>query len=124
MSEAAITKLTVLSQVATSAEVGPTSNRQDVSATGNVSPQQEETEVTREEVAEAVSNVTNFIQSVSRELQFQVDDTTGGTIVTVMDSETDEIVRQIPTEEIVAISRYIAEFAPDPVKGLLMNSES
>ncbi|MEZ5480959.1 MAG: flagellar protein FlaG [Porticoccaceae bacterium] len=42
----------------------------------------------------------------------------------MLDSETSEIVRQIPSEEVLAISRYITEYAPDPVKGLLMNSES
>jgi len=123
MSETAITTLTSLSQIATPAAASPANSRQELSSVGNISPQPDN-EVTREEVAEAVSNISDFVQSVARDLQFQVDDVTGGTVVTVTDRETAEVVRQIPSEEVVAISRYITETAPDPVKGLLMNGET
>lgn len=123
MSETAITTLTALSQIAGSSAATPADARQEVPESGNVSPPQEELDVTREEVVDAVSNISDFIQNISRDLQFQVDDVTGATVVTVTDSETDEVIRQIPSEEVVAISRYIAEYAPDPVKGLLMNGE-
>lgn len=124
MTETAITRPTELSQVATSAVVSPANTRQEVVGTGNVSPQQQTNEVSREELVEAVSNISDFVQNVSRNLQFQVDDVTGGTVVTVTDRETEQVIRQIPSEEVVAISHYIAENQPDPVKGLLMNGES
>lgn len=125
MSDSAVTT-NLLSLVAGSmatADVSPASERQDMSESGKVSPQQPVSEVTREEVVEAVSDISDYIQNVSRELQFQVDDQTGSTIITVTDSDTDEVIRQIPSEEIVAMARYIAENTPDPVRGLLMNSE-
>ena len=103
--------------------VSPTNERQDVAESGKISPQTEVSEVTREEVAEAVSDISDYIQTISRELQFQVDDHLGSTIITVTDKETDEVIRQIPSKEIVAMARYIAENAPDPVRGLLMNGE-
>jgi flagellar protein FlaG len=40
-----------------------------------------------------------------RDLQFQVDDTTGITVITVRDATTKEVVRQIPAEEVLAVSR-------------------
>ncbi|MCB1666988.1 MAG: flagellar protein FlaG [Pseudomonadales bacterium] len=124
MSETAITALTSLSKQASTEAPAAMTSRQEVPSSGNVLPPEPTAEVTREDVVEAVSNITSFVQNITRDLQFQVDDVTGGTVVTVLDSETSEIVRQIPSEEVLAISRYITEYAPDPVKGLLMNSES
>lgn len=127
MTDTAITKPATPAQVPTPVDVRPANDRQQTSETGKVSPQQEAaeaTEVSRQEVVEAVSNIADFVQNISRDLQFRVDDVTGGTVVTVTDSATEQVIRQIPSEEVVAISRYIAETQPDPVKGLLMNGES
>ncbi|MDX2462934.1 MAG: flagellar protein FlaG [Porticoccus sp.] len=100
--------------------------RQEVSLSGNQSPQSSaprEAAVSLEEVTEAVSNITDYVQSISRDLQFKIDEHVGSTVVTVLDHETQEVIRQIPSEEVVAMARHIAEQAPDPVKGLLMNGE-
>jgi len=127
-SVATTSQLSLVASAAETAKTHPTNaspanTRQDVAESGKVSPQSEAPEATRAEVVEAVSDISDYIQTISRELQFQVDDQLGSTIITVTDKETDEVVRQIPSEEIVAMARYIAENAPDPVKGLLMNGE-
>jgi len=98
-------------------------DNQNVLESGKVSPQEAEQKIEAEDVAKAVSEITDYVQSISRDLQFQVDKQTGSTIVTVLDHETKEVIRQIPSEEVVAMARFIAENAPDPVKGLLMNGE-
>ena len=97
--------------------------RQDVSESGKVSPQPAEPVVTREAVEAAVSDISDYVQNISRELQFQIDDAVGSTIITVTDRETGDIIRQIPQEEVVRLARFIAENAPDPVTGLLVNVE-
>ena len=127
MTDTAITKPATPAQVPTPVDVRPANDRQQTSETGKVSPQQEAaeaTEVSRQEVVEAVSNIADLLQNISRDLQFRVDDVTGGTVVTVTDSATEQVIRQIPSEEVLAISRYSAQTQPDPVKGLLMNGES
>jgi flagellar protein FlaG len=50
------------------------------------------------------------VQSVHRQLSFKVDDGTGGTVIQVIDAETDQVLRQIPSEAIVALQRRLAEF--------------
>lgn len=100
-----------------------TSGRQDLSESGKVSPQPVEPEVTRDDIVEAVSDISDFVQTISRELQFQVDDDIGSTIITVRDRDTGDIIRQIPSEEAVQLARYIAENGPDPALGLLINSK-
>lgn len=43
-----------------------------------------------------------------RALRFQVDDSSGRTIITVLNPETGEIVRQIPSAELLALARWLA----------------
>lgn len=81
-------------------------------------------QVSRESVEQAVVQISDFVQNVARELQFQVDDVSGYTLITVKDRDTEEVIRQIPSEEVVALARYIAESGGYPVKGALLNSES
>ena len=104
-----------------SAESGK--ERQEMSGGGKVSPQKVGPEVTRETVMEAVSDISDYVQNISRELQFQIDDDIGSTIITVLDRTTGDIIRQIPSEEVVQLARYIAENGSDSSKGLLLDSK-
>jgi flagellar protein FlaG len=54
-----------------------------------------------------VQSLNDYAQSVRRDLQFSVDDTSGRTVITVKDSETEEIIRQIPSESAVALASYL-----------------
>ena len=101
----------------------PIVGRQEVSHGGKVSPQESELKLDAEKVEKTIMEISDYIQNISRDLRFQVDEQTGTTIVTVLDHETKEVIRQIPSEELVAIARRIAENTPDPVKGLLMNGK-
>ncbi|MCB1679416.1 MAG: flagellar protein FlaG [Halioglobus sp.] len=105
------------------APVANDDERQDVPAGGKVPPQQSEAPASREAVMAAVSDIADYVQSISRELQFQVDDNVGSTVITVVDRETGDVIRQIPSEEAVQMARFIAENGPDPMTGLLINSD-
>ena len=101
--------------------------RQPLTESGNTLPPQASEpvrEISSEELTEAVSNIADYVQNVSRQLNFSIDEQLGSTVVTVLDSDTDEIIRQIPSDEAIAISRYIADQIDDPVKGLLVQSEA
>lgn len=122
-SAVSVTQLSLVTKSPDLVKTNAVNGRQDLPDSGKVSPQESKPEVDTEEVLQAVSDISDYVQNISRDLQFQVDKQTGSTIVTVLDHETQEVIRQIPSEEIVAIARHLAENAPDPVKGLLMNSE-
>ena len=62
----------------------------------------------RAEVEQAVDRLNDYVQLIRRDLQFSVDDETGETIVKVVDSESGELIRQIPSEQALAISKAIA----------------
>ena len=80
-------------------------------------------------IAQATQNITDFVQSISRSLQISVDGDLGTTVIRVVDTETDELVRQIPSEEILQVARFIeAQTAVDSatrsaVLGLLVDQE-
>ena len=61
----------------------------------------------REALHEAMVGLSELIQSQRRSLQFSVDATSGRTVIRVLDAETQEMIRQIPAEEVVNLSRWL-----------------
>jgi len=76
---------------------------------------------TREKVQEAVSQINDHVQNLQRSLQFTVDEASGKDVVTVLDKTTDEVIRQYPTEDVLAIARHLSEHKDDTVS-VLFNS--
>jgi flagellar protein FlaG len=60
---------------------------------------------TREVVAKAAAEIQQFVQSMGRNLSFSVDETTGYNVVRVVNPSTGELVRQLPSEELLKIAR-------------------
>lgn len=69
----------------------------------------------KKSLEEAVARVRAAVEAKARDLQFSIDQDSGRTVVKVVDTVTNEIVRQIPSEEMLAISRAI-----DKLQGLLL----
>jgi len=57
----------------------------------------------------AVSDITAYVQNLQRDLQFRIDTELGRLVVSVVDSETKEIIRQIPSEDVLERARYLEE---------------
>ena len=53
--------------------------------------------------------MNSVAQNLQRDLLFSVDEKSGGTFVKVIDKETDEIVREIPSKEIREIKARLEE---------------
>jgi flagellar protein FlaG len=60
---------------------------------------------TREVVAQAAAKLQEFVNSMGRNLNFSVDETTGYNVVRVVNPDTGELIRQLPSEELLKISR-------------------
>ena len=78
-----------------------------------------------EEVVQAAADLSQYLTSAARSLQINVDGELNSPIVTVLDTDTDEVVRQIPSEELVALARFAASQGADAtvVSGVLINEE-
>jgi len=69
-------------------------------------------EAQREQLDEAVSHLNDFVQSVQRDLQFEVNDDLGETIVKVVDQSTQKVIRQIPNEVVVRLAENLQQDEP------------
>ena len=58
-----------------------------------------------DEVAIAVIKISEYVQNLQRDLQFNIDKESGRVVVRVIDSKTDELIRQIPSEEVLALAK-------------------
>ena len=61
----------------------------------------------------AILEVNEFVQTRNKQLNFSVDDDSGKQVVKVTDSDSGDIIRQIPTEEVLSLSRRIKELQMD-----------
>lgn len=73
---------------------------------------------TDRDLAEAVKAINQHIQTLRRELQFNVDEKSGRVVIKVVDLETQDVIRQIPPEEVLALCQRLPED-----KGLLLKAE-
>ena len=64
-----------------------------------------------EELQLAISKLNDYVQNIQRTLSFTVEETTGVTVVRVFDSETEELIRQIPAEETIKLAASIEAYA-------------
>ena len=79
----------------------------------------------REAVEQAVSKLNDHIQTVKRELQFEVEEDTGRTIITVIDQETNEVIREIPPEQVRDLADSIDKMNGDKsFNGLILQTRA
>lgn len=78
----------------------------------------------KEQLKEAMNKVSSYMQNVQRNLNFSIDESTGQTVVKVIDAESEEVIRQFPSEEMLALARHLSEMNGESVSGLLMQSKA
>jgi len=116
------------SSVVKSSNAAPTLGRHNVAAQdakeGNtLPPKTAKSEISSEELQQAVAQINDNMQQIQRDLLFSVDDSSGRTIVKVVNTETEEVVRQMPSEEILRISRNIKDQVGD-VSGMIFKTSA
>ncbi|WP_341501717.1 flagellar protein FlaG [Gallaecimonas sp. GXIMD4217] len=77
------------------------------STAGAVKPESVEEDVVRESLESAMEAVKRFVDANKRGLDFSVDDAAERTVVKVMDTNNNELVRQIPSDEILSLAARI-----------------
>ena len=60
------------------------------------------------ELERLAENISNFVKSMNRDLTFSVHEASGHTVVKVLDGETKEVIKQIPSEEFLRMSEALA----------------
>ena len=74
---------------------------------------------------QAAKNLNDFAKSIQTNLNFSVDEGSGRTVITVTDTQTGDLIRQIPAKEVLAVANLIREAnASDAEKvGLLLAAQ-
>jgi flagellar protein FlaG len=84
-----------------------------VSFGANPNSVQEEQGVSAEQLGQAVEDVNQFVNAQGRTLNFSVDEESGKPVVKVIDFETKEVIRQIPSEEVLTMAKAIKRLQED-----------
>jgi flagellar protein FlaG len=61
------------------------------------------------QIQQALHNLKQAIEPVANDLSFSVDEQSGKTVIRVMDSVTKELIRQIPSEEVMAMAHAVEQ---------------
>lgn len=76
-------------------------------AASAATPAEQSAKPSAEQLQSAVHKLNDYVQNIQRTLSFSVDEDTGTTVVKVIDTETKEVVRQIPAEEMLSLAAAI-----------------
>ena len=90
--------------------------RQDLPASGQALPPAPD----NADVKQAVSRLNDYVQTLRRDLQFRVDKDSNRVIVSVVNAESGEVIRQIPSEEVLAVARNLDQLQ----QGLLFRDKA
>ena len=86
-------------------------------------------EDTQEDIREAAEVLREAVNRYSPSLAIDVDEELNKTIVTVMDADTNEVIRQIPSQDLLDVARAIKRYGVDAlgsdyVNGILLDEYS
>jgi flagellar protein FlaG len=62
-----------------------------------------------DKLTQQVSKMNEYVQSIQRDLNFSVDDSSGEVVVKVFNRHTNELIRQFPTEEALRLAERMKE---------------
>lgn len=77
--------------------------------TNQKAEQENRSEIDKGQLDSVVTSLNSSIQSVQRDLEFSVDENSGQVVINVKDKETDQVVRQIPSEEALKLAENLQE---------------
>lgn len=68
-------------------------------------------------VEQSISDLSRSVQLIERNLEFRIDDNSGRTVITVRDSDSKEVIRQIPSDELLELSARIQDIQQEKANG-------
>jgi len=95
-----------------------TASEQGNTATSAVKNEQENAP-SRQTVDEAVNRLAKFVAPNQADINFSVDESSGVRVVKIIDRNSNEVIRQMPSEEAVALAQAL-----DKLQGLLIRDKA
>ena len=72
-----------------------------------------------EKLKAAVEKIQEFVSSTASDIKFSIDEQSGQTVVKVVDRETQDVIRQIPSQEMLDLAQAL-----DKLQGLLIKQKA
>ena len=72
-----------------------------------------------EKLRSAVEKIQEFVSSTASDIRFSIDEDSGQTVVKVIDRETQDVIRQIPSQEMLDLAKAL-----DKLQGLLIKQKA
>lgn len=73
----------------------------------------------KQQITNAVKDINNFFQIAQRSLGFSIDEASGHMVMQIKDTETNEIIRQIPGEDVLKLAKRL-----DDLTGVLFKAQA
>jgi len=107
------------------AKVAVTPEQDPLAAVTPIQQSKPEAAVNRTELQNAVDVVNQAVALEQRSLNFSIDDVSGRSVIKVVDFETDELIKQIPSEELLKVAQDIKRLQEEMGQsiGLLIDSK-
>jgi len=80
-----------------------------VRSTEKIEVANENPSLTVEEVDYAVNVLNDVMTTINRSLNFKVDQSSGRTVISIIDRDTDEVIKQIPSEDMLKLINTMQE---------------
>ena len=78
-----------------------------------------QTQKSMEQMKQAFEKIKAAVAPMAQNLQFSMDESSGRTVVRVVDTSTKEVIRQIPSEEVLQMAQEL-----DRMQGLLLRGKA
>lgn len=88
-----------------------------IAPSAQAEPNQAQT-VAPEQLKAAVDSVREYVRPINNSVEFSINEDVHRVVVTVVDNSSKEVIRQIPSEEMIAIAKAL-----DSIKGLLFRQK-
>lgn len=80
--------------------------------------------VSKESLEAAVTDVQDYFQQLPTDIKFVVDKATGTYYFKIIDPQTQEVIRQVPSEEVLAMARKLRELSDSRnASGVIVDKE-
>ena len=92
-------------------EIEAATATREVAATRKNDSMTDTTELHSEQLLAAVTEMQDYADAAGRNIQFQLDDDSGRTIVKVTEASSGDVIRQMPSEEALRLAQNLAEMS-------------
>lgn len=93
--------------------------QKDVKAEAKAEAEAKDKQPRPEELQSALQKIKEFVSAAASDINFSIDSESGRTVVKVIDRSTKEIIRQIPSQEFLDMSKAL-----DRLQGLLLKNKA